>query len=185
MQERVKELKEHRVFINKTMAEELPLMACAVYAEEDMQLILMLWGISWQRMTLAEANRLTIIGTLIQNASLRANHYLETLKEQRYVEDTNVMREEAFTLLVRAFFEARDKGLTECTLLEIKTKNDADYRQAVSVLGKEIRQTDYMGMLAGGRLYILLSNTNKGNAQGVIERFRGSGYDCRWEEEMV
>jgi hypothetical protein len=185
MEELYGELKEHRVFINKTMAEELPLMACAVYAEEDMQLILMLWGISWQRMTLAEANRLTIIGTLIQNASLRANHYLETLKEQRYVEDTNVMREEAFTLLVRAFFEARDKGLTECTLLEIKTKNDADYRQAVSVLGKEIRQTDYMGMLAGGRLYILLSNTNKGNAQGVIERFRGSGYDCRWEEEMV
>ena len=28
----------------------------------------MLWGIPWERMNLAEANRLTVIGYLIQNA---------------------------------------------------------------------------------------------------------------------
>lgn len=179
------DLKEHRVFINKTMEAGLPLMACAVYGEEDMQLILMLWGIPWQRMTLAEANRLTIVGTLIQNASVRANRYLESLKSQRYVEDTNVLRKDAFTMLVKAFFQARDKGLTECTLLEIMEKDGMDYGRTISDLGKKIRETDYMGMLEDGKLYILLSNTNKENARGVIERFRDSGYESLPKEEIA
>ncbi len=135
------ELREKRVFINKSLTEGLPLMACAVYAEEEMQLILMIWGIPWQRMTLAEANRLTIIGTLIQNASVRANRYMESLRSQRYVGDTQVLKEEAFARLVKVFFEARDKGLTECTLLEIMTENKK-YDEAILALGKCIRQTD-------------------------------------------
>ena len=71
------ELRAGRVYVNKEMNDKFPLVASAVYAEGKMQLILMLWGIPWQRMTLAETNRLTIIGTLIQNATVRASRYLE------------------------------------------------------------------------------------------------------------
>lgn len=167
-----------RVFINKEMDGNLPLMASAVYAEEDMQLILMIWGIPWQRMTLSEANRLTIIGALIQNAVVRARRYLETLNDYRYMEGTNILNEEAFPLLVKAFFEARDKGLTECTLLEIVTQSGS-YGYAYAALESSIRATDYMGILEDGKLYVLLSNTNEENAESVMDRFRKSGYESR------
>lgn len=39
------ELKERRVYINRNMEEKMPMMASAVYSEDEMQLILMLWGI--------------------------------------------------------------------------------------------------------------------------------------------
>lgn len=178
MDEMYNELKERRVYINRTMNDKLPLMASAVYSEDEMQMILMIWGIPWQRMTLAEANRLTIVGTLIQSAVVRARRYLDTLKSYRYREGTNVLKAEAFTLLVKAFFEARDKGLTECTLLEIDTK-DQDYDKAAAMLDGSIRQTDYMGMLENGRLYVLLSNTSEQNAEGVAERFRQAGYESQ------
>ncbi len=184
MEELYEELKEHRVYINRTMAEGLPLMACAVYAQEEMQLILMLWGIPWQRMTLAEANRLTIVGTLIQNATVRASRYMDMLKSQRYVENTNVLREEAFTQIANAFFEARDKGLTECTLLEISAK-DGNCWKAASALEKHIRQTDYMGVLGDGTLYILLSNTDREHAGRVIDRFKSSGYESLPKEGII
>ena len=64
------------MFINKTMDERYPLMADAIYSEDEMQLILMVWGIPWERMTLGQANMLTVIGYLIQNAVVRANRYL-------------------------------------------------------------------------------------------------------------
>lgn len=178
MDEMYADLKEKRVFINKSMNEKLPLMAGAVYEEENMQLILMIWGIPWQRMSLAEANRLTIVGHLIQNAVLRASRYLESLKGQRYMKGTNLLAPEAFTLLVKAFFEARDKGLTECTLLEVDT-GDISLTQAAPALGRNMRQTDYMGLLADGHLYALLSNTDEKNAGYVIERFKNSGYESR------
>ncbi len=184
MDEMYNELREGRVYVNKTMAGDLPLMASAVFSEGDMQLILMLWGIPWQRMTLAEANRLTIIGTLIQNALVRASRYLEGLRQQRYVEGTNVLNEDAFTKLVIAFLEARNKGLTECALLEIQTGRQG-CEQAADVLSNSIRSTDYLGVLENGKLYALLSNTNEHNVEGVMERFRIAGYDSLLKEAEV
>lgn len=184
MEELYGELKERRVYINRTMEQKMPMMASAVYAEGDMQLILMLWSIPWQRMTLGEANRLTIVGYLIQNAVVHANRYLEALRNRRYVEGTNVLDEEAFTQLAKAFSDARDKGLAEYALLEILTEKQ-DFESVAVALGGAIRQTDYLGILRGGKLYVLLPNTNKENIGGVVERFRKSGYECRVDEEAV
>lgn len=85
------DLKERRVFINKTMDERYPLMAQAIYAEDEMQIILMLWGLPWDRMNLAESNRLTVISYLIQNAVVRANRYLEALREHRYLGNSSIL----------------------------------------------------------------------------------------------
>lgn len=176
MEEMYAELKDEHVYINKTMDDKLPLMASAVFEGEQMQLIFMIWGLPWQRMTLAEANRLTIIGRLVQNAVLRANRYLDTLKDQRYMEGTTMLAEDAFSLLVKAFFDARAKGLTECTLLHVMTKDDPP-AHAAAVLSWNVRQTDYMGVLKDGELYVLLPNTDEEHAGVVIERFRDSGYE--------
>ena len=181
MEDMYGELKEHRVYVNRNMAEKMPMMAGAVYSEENMQLILMLWGIPWERMTLGEANRLTIVGALIQNAVVRANRYLEALKNRRYVQGTNVLDEEAFAQLVKAFSDACGKGLTEYVLLEILAEGK-DYEKVADTLGGAIRQTDYLGILEGGKLYALLSNTNRENVGGIVERFKSAGYDSRVEE---
>ncbi len=184
MEEMYEELKAHRVYVNRNMEEKMPVMASAVYTEEGMQLILMLWSIPWQRMTLGEANRLTIVGSLIQNAVVHANRYLEALRNRRYVEGTNVLDEEAFTHLAKAFSDARDKGLAEYVLLEILAE-EQDYESVAGTLGNAIRQTDYLGILRGGRLYALLPNTNVENIGGIIDRFGASGYRCRIDEEAV
>ncbi len=184
MEEMYGEIAERRVYINRNMEEKMPMMASAVYSEDKMQLILMLWGIPWERMTLGEANRLTIVGFLIQNAVVRANRYLEALRNRRYVEGTNVLEESAFTLLAKAFFDAREKGLTEYVLLEILAEGE-NYEKVAGTLGSSIRQSDYMGILNGGRLYVLLSNTNRENAGGIMERFRSAGYECRVDETVL
>ena len=184
MEDLYAELKERRVYINRNMDEQMPMMASAVYSEDDMQLIIMLWGVPWERMTLGEANRLTIVGYLIQNAVVRANRYLDALRNQRYVEGTRVLEEEAFTHLAKAFFDAKDKGLTEYILLEIETGGQ-NYESVAGALGTAMRQTDYLGIFKGGRLYALLPNTNQENVGGITDRFRELGYACRIDEEAV
>lgn len=172
------ELRERRVFINKTMQDKLPLMASAVYNGDEMQLIFMLWGIPWQRMTMAEANRLAVIGQMVQSAVVRATRYLDALSSQRYVDGTRLMAEDAFRQLAGAFLRARDQGLTECALLEIPAAREK-WQAASSALGAAIRQTDYMGAGEGDTLYVLLSNTSDENAGFVMERFRAAGHEGR------
>ena len=54
-------LKEQKVYINKKMDEQYPLMARGIYEGEEVQMIVMMWGLSWEKMTLGQANFLTVV----------------------------------------------------------------------------------------------------------------------------
>ena len=166
------------------MDERYPLMANAIYAEDEIQLILMVWGIPWERMTLGQANMLTVIGYLIQNAVLRANRYMSALQEQRYIEGTNILEPEAFRSLVKAYLHAREKQLTECTLIQI-TSSDLTRKEAGQKLAKLMRQSDYVGVFEDGRIYALLANTSAKDAQLVEKRFREEGFQCEIQEDIA
>ena len=171
------------MYINRSMDPQYPLMADAIYAEDEMQLILMVWGIPWERMTLSQANMLVIIGYLIQIAVLRANRYLDALEQQRYLQGTKVLDAEAFESLVKAYLTARNKGLTECTILEIDIEGK-NLEKCGSELVGLMRQSDYIGKMSDGRLCALLSNTDNKDAEFVIKRFGKTGYKSVIREDV-
>lgn len=183
MGEMYSELKEGRIYVNKTMDESLPLMACAVFAEETIRVILMFWGIPAERLTESEANRLTVIEAILQNVILRASRYMSSFRRKRYLTGTNVLNEQAFQVLVKSFFTAREKGLTECVLVELVMGYHSYESISIQIAGN-IRQTDYMGVLEGGKLCILLANTDLKNAEIVQERLRKLGYESLLKTEM-
>lgn len=183
MEDMYRLLKEKRVYINRSMDPQYPLMADAIYAEDEMQLILMVWGIPWERMTLSQANMLIIIGYLIQNAVLRANRYLDALEQQRYLQGTKVLDAEAFESLVKAYLTARNKGLTECTVLEIDIEGK-NLEKSGDELAGLMRQSDYIGKMSDGRLCALLSNTDSKDADYVIKRFAKTGYNSVIQEDV-
>ena len=175
MDEMYNELKEDRIFINRNMNPEYPLMANAIYSENEMQIILMVWEIPWERMNLAEANRLRVIGYLIQNAVVRANRYLDALREERYMEGTDILNEDAFSHLVTAFSNAKRDGLAECTLIKMGVSR-GEFQRTARTLEKNLRRSDYLGLM-DDRLYVLLTNTDEENAGYVLGRFRELGCD--------
>lgn len=126
------ELSNHKVYINRTLDERYPLMATAIFDNDDMQIMIMAWGISWERMTLGQADMLMVVSYLIQNAVLRAARYITMLENRRYQEDKLVMEQEAFTSLVRVFLEAREKQLTECVILQLIVPEDLSELKSLS-----------------------------------------------------
>lgn len=176
-------LMDGNVYINKEVNPLYPSMASALFDDDEIQLILMFWGIPKQQMTPEEANRLTVIMTLFQNAVLRAKRYMSSFRRLHYMEGTNVLNEEAFTALVKTFLEAKSKGLTQCALAEIVMGYQSYDNIAVQLSGN-IRQTDYMGIINGERLYILLSNTDIKNAEVVRKRLHKIGYSCVLKESL-
>ena len=189
-------LAERKVYINKNLDQRYPMMANAIFDDDNIKTIIMVWGIPWERMTLGQADLLMVVCYLIQNAVLRATRQIALLESQRYQADGYVMEQEAFTSLVRAFLTARNKSLTECTVLQvvlpdkkwdIKGDGQADttdesgpdgYEEAGKALIRKIRQEDYIGILEDGNMYILLSNSNTMDAEFVIRRIESAGYHC-------
>ncbi len=176
-------LEAGRIFANEDMVPDLPLMASGVYAEDEIQVLLMFWGLSGQQMGPSSVKRLTVISTLIQNALLRAKRCMAGFRRHNCMEGTSVLNEKAFTTLTRTFLAARAKGLTECTLAEI-VMGYQDYDVIASKISYNIRQTDYMGIMDGRKLYILLTNTDIENADAVKERLLKLGYQCVLKETI-
>ena len=175
MTEIYEELAEEKVYINKTMDERYPLMARAIYQEGSIQMIIMLWGLSWEKMTLGQANFLTVVSYLIQNAVLSSQRYMQALEEKRYSQDSRILEKEAFVSLVQAYKSAEERNLVECILLHIEVPAE-NYRDVDAAMTKRLRGSDYMGIMTDGGLYVLLANTTKESAVPVQARFKENGY---------
>lgn len=176
MGEMYRTLREQRVYINRKMDERYPLMANAIFEKDEMQMIVMIWGIPWESMTLGQANQLVVISSLIQNAVLRANRYMSALEDERYVEGTKTLDPEAFTALKNAYMKAREKGLVECTVLMVDVDEET-FKSTGELLMSKLRSSDYIGTQEDGELYILLANTSREATKAVMERFAEIGFE--------
>lgn len=176
-------LREQEVYINKNMDERYPLMVRGIYEGERLQMIIMLWGLSWERMTLGQANFLTVVSYLIQNAVLRAQRYMQVLEEERYRQNSWILEPEAFESLVQAYMKAEQKNLVECVLIKVDVPKEK-YQEIDEQMSGQMRESDYMGMMPDGNLYVLLTNTSRESAVTVQERFKNHGYKTECMETM-
>lgn len=175
MKEMYQALTEQSVYVNKQLKEEDPLMAKAIYEGGEIQMIIMIWGLSWEQMTLGQANFLTVVSYLIQNAVLRARRYMTALEEKRYVGDSSILECDAFVSLVKSYLRAKEKNLMQCTLLKV-TADKKQYPEIAKQMSRRLRQSDYMGLMQDGNLYVLLANTTLEDAHIVQDRFTQYGH---------
>lgn len=179
-------LSERKVFINRKLTEGQPLMANAVYDEAgNMQTIIMIWSIPWESMTLGQANQLVVISALIHTAVVRANRYLGALERERYVGGSRMLDESAFMSLMAAYLKAEKRGLTDCMVLEIVYEEGQDVKEISNHIADKLRPHDYVGMMEDGNLGVLLSNTNRKDAEIVMKRISELGYSCEVLEDCA
>lgn len=147
-------------------------------------MIIMIWGLSWEKMTLGQANFLTVVSYLIQNAVLRARRYMTALEEKRYLKDTHVMEVTAFQSLVNSYMNAKKRNLVECTLLKIQNSENR-YEEIGKVMTRQLRTSDYLGFMPDKEVYVLLANTSPQDAVFVQNRFDQNGYVTKVVENMA
>lgn len=178
-------LANHKVFINRKMEENLPMMANMIFDDDDRpQTILMIWTLPWENMTLGQANMLVVISALIKGAVVRSARYLQALQEKRYIEGTKILEPDAFGSLRTAFQNAERDGLAECVLLRIKSKPGDNIYSIGEKAARLLRQTDIMGMAEDG-LQILLANTTRADSEFVEKRFANNGIETEIVEDGV
>lgn len=183
--EMYEELSKKKVYINRKLDEHFPLMANAIFDEEDrMQIIVMIWSMPWENMTLGQANQLVVISALIRNAVIRSNKYLEALQEKRFIPDTNIMSAEAFRETLINYQQAETEGLAECVVLKVLVSAEY-YREAGLRLMETLRDSDILGVLEDGSLYIILANTKKEEAIYAMKRIEGVGIGTEYVEDGV
>lgn len=178
-------LHNKQVYINKTMNEDYPLMASAIYRNDKPLEIIMIWGLSFEKMTQYQANLLTVLGFMIYNSVDRAERYLDALSNTRFIKDTRLLTADAFMELCHIYQDAMDKHLTEYTVLQVASQKEMSYTEWSTLLSSKLRFSDYIGLDNQSRICILLTNSNTGDAQFIITRMQELGLSCVPKKEVV
>ena len=101
-----------------------------------------------------------------------------------------IMNIDALSFMRLAYRVFEEVGREEQPVLDDEGKNLVIRRIAgkleddLKVLKGNLRQSDYMGNLKDGGLYVLLANTNREEAGIVVERFAEKGYKSQIVERV-
>lgn len=197
-------LEKDYIFVNRTMDEHLPNMVSVIKNDEgEIETLIFLWDLPYERMTLQYSNTLRILTLLIRSAVERTTHYLKALTHERYWKNTNVLQATAFRDILQVYENAAQKKLADYALLRIKggVSGVNDLNQMSEMLRKPLRKTDYInhmdqqlyrqirqldfiGYMEDASFYILLTNTSREEARIVVRRLADNGLSASVVNEL-
>lgn len=196
--------KEH-VYINRSIDDRLPVMASGIQNQNgELDYVIFLWNLPYERMTLHYSNTLRVISLLIRSSVERTANYLNAITKKRYWKKTGILQDEAFRNVFQVYQNAQQKNLTDFTLLKIeaiakatsskkeKKKNKDSIKLKKNELAEidqmlqgQLRQVDYVGYLEDSNsFYILLTNTNQEGSRVVIRRLRENGLNVKTATDL-
>lgn len=174
---------KQEVYLNRNMDPAYPMMAYCIYEGDSMEMMILLWSLPFERMTIDESNRLLVISKLIQKSVKRSAEYLDLLQNERYQDDSPALRPDAFEELVNTYHEAGEKNLTEYILLKVISSEEG-LKKAGMIISETLRATDSVGYRNDGNLYILLTSTDKKGCGFVQKNLEKKGICTVISEEM-
>ena len=165
--------RERKAFINRNLEKDLPAMAYAVYEEDAIRFLIMVWTLPMEKMTMGQANLLTVTCLLMRDSVFRARNYYEAVRHTQVVGNTPVLQREPYRRLLDTYEDAVSRRLTVFALLKIGCYEDLG--EIWGKLSTLVRANDYPGLGKDGTLYVLISNTDHSGAEIVAERLKRYG----------
>ncbi|MGN7476634.1 NAD-dependent epimerase/dehydratase family protein [Solibacillus silvestris] len=169
-------------FINRTLAVNAPLMAAPIFYNNELRAIIMINSLPFESFSRYHENLFVVVKELVQSSLSRALEFIKVSEDQRYIENTSILKIDKFKEILEAKEDAKKTYNMPYVLLT--------YRIAVELLeetseniSKMLRETDYLGF-ENNHLYILLSNTKNSDLPFILERFENAGYYLDVDEKV-
>ncbi|PYI53836.1 NAD-dependent epimerase/dehydratase family protein [Paenibacillus flagellatus] len=175
---------EKKLFVNKELQEDAPLMAAPVISNGEVVAVIALSGMKFEHFTLYHQNVFKITVDLISSSFSRALAFVEATVNQRYIEGTPVLKPEVFESILEAKQTAKSNHGIDYVLLEVEAGPFAA-QSLPARIAQMLRETDYIGIGKDGKLMVLLSNSSAEDASRVLERFKENGITVHAAEEDV
>ncbi len=167
-------LRDENVYINRTLDSNLPVMALAISTGEEFNVVIMLWSMEFKDLGLYHINLFLVLRMIITNSIGRAYQYELATHEQRYIENTNILRKESFAEVLEDQRDIMEDTQTPYQLLRITTDNNS-LPEISSVVSGMLRTTDYLGIGDADELMIILGGTSANDLPFVTKRLESKG----------
>lgn len=136
--------------------------------------IVVIWSVRFEQYSTYYFNLFKVISGLIQASLVRATKFLDANYERVYLPSTRILTSDAFIDILKTRAEMRRNGVARYQLVMLD-RDGQDYQDLYTKVSEGIRTTDIVGLQRDGNVYVLLSQADDIDADGVITRFKRLG----------
>lgn len=154
-----------------------PAIVLPIVTREASQAVVLIKSIPYESETHYHINLLKTLSLLLQDAMEKALQYEKLSRTERCVEDTDVLKPQAFYQRVLLAQEKADKGMAEYCVIELEYPGSLI--DTAGIIGHLLRMTDCLGVDENGKLFALLNNTGPDNLPNLLDRLERKGIHAR------
>ncbi|SFG27135.1 Nucleoside-diphosphate-sugar epimerase [Lachnospiraceae bacterium C7] len=177
------EIDESEVWINKKVEPGYPVYMTGVKENGSYVMLIAIYQTSYVHMSAYYANLIRILRGLVENFLVQAWQYQKANRSEVYVDKTSILKVNYFAEQLQIQRDMVDRHLTHFRLIQIK-RNDLTIEQIDSILGKNSRSNDIVGLGADGNVYILAAQVDHNTIPIVLDRLGRTGLECRVVNEI-
>lgn len=178
-------LKDKRLYRNIGFQQDYPLIAGATYENGNIETIIMVWSLELEDINLHQMNIFSIICRLMEQSMAKAYTYMVSMHSSSFIENSRVMQQTAFLNILELYTYGKAKCMLEFALLQVKDDHEIDKKELYQILGKLVRDTDYIGEFSDNKLYILLTNSGEEDAALVKDRILKNGIQVTVQNQYL
>lgn len=160
------------IWRNTDLKMEYPMYAAGVYRGDELVLLIFLWHADMDQRSLYYVNLFKILRDLVQMSLLRAFDYNKAIYARQHIENTSIMKAEAFEEMLAHYVALSEKKVSTYVLLEIDPKGRS-YEEMDELLRGKVRANDIMGATSDKKLKIIFSQATEKDLQFILPRFEG------------
>ena len=146
----VQMLQEKKIFVNRDLVKGLPDLAAPISYEGRVIAVLQIYNLDFEQWSLYQQNLLSITARLVSSSLARAYAWEQETADQKYLDNTRILRSEEFQKVIEEFRERRRMQPDyPVTLLALKV-NGRSYSELDHQIANSIRGEDFIGVTPKG-----------------------------------
>ena len=165
-------IKKGETWKNKDLDGNLPMYAYGVGENGELSVVILLFQASLSQQSLYYMNLFTILCGLVKMSFMRAMEYQNLINDEKYYEETMVLKEDFFENQLSIRQEMSVLGIANYMMIRFESGDCMKVQQALK--GK-IRQTDILGKDKEGHICLLLTQANEKGYPIIREKLEQTG----------
>jgi len=174
-------IKEHQIFQNTEMIAKYPAYVAPIFNDGSAIAMVVIWEADFDQFSMKYFNLLKVICGLIQSSLVRSVIMLDAKQDKTYIQSTRILQPDPFKEILRIKVQMQNNRIADFQLLKISL-DKKDWSTCYPKIQQGIRKIDYVGTLANGNCYILLSQADPSNVEIVRERLSKLGFKSELAE---
>ena len=162
------------VWANTECDHRYPDYAFPVFRDDRLISIIMINKASHEQMAMYYENLIKILCNMIEDSLVRAQEFTEELKNDLYIQDSDVLKKKAFKNILNIREQMAKDATSEYSMFCVDADSDSIVEVA-ELIHSYFRETDVFGQGDDNKLYIILTQADKDVAPRIMERLKSKG----------